>query len=125
MFNARVHVQITWSNPLSANNKCPTRSDSKQIKYYICSQSQLINSFSGSDSLGEGLTSKDADTQVIEPVTPGRGYNKMKKLYLKKLYFQNHIKSNRIVEIIFILIKSYCPLNILPGKRSQISVSKY
>ena len=64
MFNANVQVRITWSNPFSANNKCPTRSDSKQIEYYICCQPQLINDFSVNDSLGEGVTSKDANIQV-------------------------------------------------------------
>ena len=64
MFNTNLQVQITWLNPFSANNKCLTRSDGKQIKYYICCQPQLINGFSANDSLGEGVTSKDADTQV-------------------------------------------------------------
>lgn len=62
MFNT--NLQITWSNPFSANNKCLTRPDGKQIKYDICCQPQLINGFSVNDSLGEGVTSKDADTQV-------------------------------------------------------------
>ena len=64
MFNTNVQVQITWSNPFSANNKCLTRLGGKQIKYYICCQPQLINGFSVNDSLGEGVTSKDAETQV-------------------------------------------------------------
>ena len=64
MFNTNVQVQIAWLNPFSANNKCLTRSDGKQIKYYICCQLQLINGFSVNDSLGEGVTSKDAETQV-------------------------------------------------------------
>ena len=58
MFNTNVQVQITWSNPFSANNKCLTRLDGKQIKYYICCQPQLINGFSVNDSLGEGVTLK-------------------------------------------------------------------
>ena len=64
MFSTNVQVQITWSNPFSVNNKCLTRSDGKQIKYYICCQLQLINGFSVNDSLVEGVTSKDAETQV-------------------------------------------------------------
>ena len=64
MFNTNVQVQITWSNPFSTKNKCLTRSDGKQIKYYICCQPQLINGFSVNDSLGEGVTSKDAEIQV-------------------------------------------------------------
>ena len=64
MFNTNLQVQITWLNPFSANSKFLTRSDGKQIKYYIYCQSQLINGFSVNDSLGEGVTSKDADTQV-------------------------------------------------------------
>ena len=62
MFNTNVQLQITLSNLFLANNKCPTRS--KQIKYYICCQPQLINGFSVNESLGEGVTSKDAETQV-------------------------------------------------------------
>ena len=64
MFNTNLQVQIKWSNPFSANNKFLTRSDGKQIKYYICCQPQLINDFSVNDNLGEGVTAKDADTQV-------------------------------------------------------------
>ena len=64
LFNTNVQVQIPWSNLVSANNKCVTRSDGKQIKYYICCQPQLINGFSVIDSFGEGVRSKDADTQL-------------------------------------------------------------
>lgn len=64
VFSANVEVQIKWSNPFSANNKCPTRSNSKQIKYYVSCQPRLINGFSVNDSPGKGVTSKDADNQV-------------------------------------------------------------
>ena len=50
---------------------CPTRSNSKQTKYYIYCQPQLINSFSVNVDLGESIILK-----YVEPRTHGRGYKK-------------------------------------------------